>query len=283
MDLNCRHDSGRLDNCYAAITRLSHERRVLGLMCMAWIEIDKVSVEFPIITGRTVSLKRSLLAIVRASRDADQARTITALHGLSFSIKNGDRVGIVGLNGSGKSTLLRLLAGIYEPTLGEVRISGRVNALVDLALGLDPEATGYENIALRGYALGMSVRSMRDLTPEVAAFTELGDRLNDPIRTYSAGMVLRLAFATSLMCPHDILLLDEIIGVGDAAFLAKARSWLTSVVEHSRVVVLASHALDLIETICNKAIYLRGGQVVAYGAVEETIALYQRDLASPPA
>ena len=120
---------------------------------------------------------------------------------------------------------------------------------------------------------------MRDLTPDVAAFTELGDRLNDPIRTYSAGMMLRLAFATSFMCPHDILLLDEVIGVGDAAFLANARNRLTSIVERTRIVVFASHALDMIEGICNKAIYLRDGRIAAFGPVDETISFYKKQLA----
>jgi ABC-2 type transport system ATP-binding protein/lipopolysaccharide transport system ATP-binding protein len=255
----------------------------LGLTGMAWIELAGVTVDFPIITGRSTSLKHSMLSLARSlgrPRGAgDQPRVVTALHELSFAIKGDDRVGLIGLNGSGKSTLLRVLAGIYEPTRGEVRVSGRANALIDLAFGFDLEATGYENIALRGYALGMSFVAMRDLTPDIAAFTELGDRLNDPIRTYSAGMMLRLAFATSLMCPHDILLLDEIIGVGDAAFLAKARSRLTCAVERARIVVFASHALDLIEGICNKAIYLRNGRVAAFGPVGDAIAFYQKDMA----
>lgn len=230
-----------------------------------------------------MSLKRTLLASARnpgrSSGGADRARAATALNDLSFAIKNGDRVGLVGLNGSGKSTLLRVLAGIYEPTRGEVRVKGHANALIDLTLGFDLEATGYENIALRGYALGMSFASMRHLTPDVAAFTELGDRLNEPIRAYSAGMMLRLAFATSLMCPHDILILDEVIGVGDAAFLTKARDHLMSAIERSGIVVLASHALDLIQGVCNKAIYLRDGRVAAFGPVTETVALYQKELA----
>ncbi len=251
---------------------------------MAWLELDRVTVEFPIITGRSMSLKRSVLAMARnlggASGGGDRARGVTALHDLSFILKDGDRVGLIGLNGSGKSTLLRVLAGIYEPTRGEVRVSGHANALIDLAFGFDLEATGFENIALRGYALGMSFAAMSDFAPEAAAFTELGHRLNDPIRTYSAGMMLRLAFATSLMCPHDILLLDEVIGVGDAAFLAKARSRLTSVVERSRIVVFASHALDLIEGICNKVIHLREGGIAAFGPVDETISSYEKELAS---
>ena len=249
---------------------------------MAWIKLDHVTVEFPIIAGRSMSLKSSLLALAvnpfRTSSRHDQARVVTALHDLSLAIDDGDRVGLIGLNGSGKSTLLRVLAGIYEPTQGEVHVSGHANALIDLALGFDLEATGYENITLRGYTLGMSISAMRDLVPDVATFTELGDRLNDPIRTYSAGMMLRLAFATSLMCPHDILLLDEVIGVGDAAFLAKARNRLTSVLEQSRIVVLASHALDLVGGICNKAIYLREGRIAACGPVGETISSYQKEL-----
>ena len=255
----------------------------MGLIYMARIELDCVTVDIPIIAGHSLSLKGSLSTLTQnllTSGGRGEPRTLTALRDLSLIIEDGDRVGLIGLNGSGKSTLLRVLAGIYEPTGGEVRVSGQTNALIDLALGFDLEATGYENIMLRGYMLGMTFSAMTRLVPDVAAFTELGDRLNDPIRTYSAGMMLRLAFATSLMCPHDILLLDEVIGVGDAAFISKAISRLTSVVEQSRIVVLASHALELIQGICNKAIYLRGGRIAAVGAVGETVSCYQRDLAN---
>jgi ABC-type polysaccharide/polyol phosphate transport system ATPase subunit len=250
---------------------------------MAGIDLEGVAVELPIFDGRSMSFKRSAAAFIRnlgrTGWASEPVRVVPALRDLSVTMQDGDRVGLIGLNGSGKTTLLRVLAGAYEPTHGEVHIRGRVTALIDLAVGFDPEATGYENIYSGGYALGMSVAKMRDLAPRVAAFTELGDRLNDAIRTYSAGMMLRLAFATSLMCPHDILLLDEVIGVGDGAFLAKARDWLTTAMAQSQIVVLASHALDLVEGICNKAIYLRDGRIVAFGPVHEITSIYRRELA----
>jgi ABC-type polysaccharide/polyol phosphate transport system ATPase subunit len=158
-------------------------------------------------------------------------------------------------------------------------LCGRVTALFDLALGFDLEATGYDNIYLRGYSMGMNSGTMRGLVPGIAEFTELGDRLNDAVRTYSAGMMLRLAFATSLMSPHEILLLDEVIGAGDAAFLAKARNRMSSVVAQSRILVLASHALDLVEEMCNKAIYLREGRLAEFGSVHDIVSSYRRDLA----
>jgi len=247
------------------------------------IELDGVGVDLPVLDARSLSVKRHALNLLRSlggiAGGIEPPRTVQALRNVSLRIGDGDRIGLIGLNGSGKTTLLRVLAGIYEPTCGVVRVCGRVTTLIDLALGFDLEATGYDNITLGGYALGLGSASVSKLLPEIAAFTELGDRLNDPIRTYSAGMLLRLGFATSLMCPHDILLLDEVIGVGDAAFLAKARTRLISVAGQSPIVVLASHALDLVESLCDKAIYLHAGRVVAFGPVQETLALYRRELA----
>lgn len=231
-----------------------------------------------------MSFKRRAATLIRnlcrMSSESEHYRVVPALRNLSFTIEDGDRVGLIGLNGSGKTTLLRVLAGAYEPTRGEVRVCGRVTSLFDLGLGFDPEASGYDNMYMHGYSLGMSKTATHELAPHIAAFTELGDRLNDAVRTYSAGMMLRLAFATSLMCPCDILLLDEVIGVGDAVFLAKARNRLTSAVTQARIVVLASHALDLVEAICNKAIYLRDGSVTAFGPVHEVITSYRQEVAA---
>jgi ABC-2 type transport system ATP-binding protein/lipopolysaccharide transport system ATP-binding protein len=249
---------------------------------MAWIEVDQATIELPVFDGRLMSLKlRALNAIkhlaISERRDAEQD-FIRALDNISFRAVDGDRIGLVGTNGAGKTTLLRMLAGIYEPTRGLVRSSGRSLAILNPALGIDGEATGVENIYLRGYALGMTRNEIREVEAEIGHFTELGGRLHHPVRTYSAGMTLRLAFSISLMAPHDIMLIDEVIGVGDAGFIDKARARLTSAVARSRIVVVASHALDMLEGLCNKAIYLRQGRIVTFGPVAEVISAFRQDV-----
>jgi ABC-type polysaccharide/polyol phosphate transport system ATPase subunit len=251
---------------------------------MVRIELEHVTIEFPLLDVEFRSFKRSALASFRKLGGWGKPATknnnaVAALFDVSAEFRRGGRIGLIGPNGSGKTTLLRLLCGAYEPTSGEVRICGRVIPLVDLTLGFDLEATGYDNIFMRGYTLGIPRGTMHSLVNDIADFSELGDRLNHAVRTYSAGMVLRLAFSTSIMCPHDILVLDEVIGVGDAAFLAKARCRLMDVMAQSGIVVLASHALDLVESICNKVIYLREGSIAAFGPARETIAAYLADIA----
>lgn len=251
---------------------------------MTWIEVDNVTIDLPLLDSHSVSLKRRIAAMLRNLGGSPVAKPscefVRALEGLSFTLVDGDRVGLIGKNGSGKTTLLRVLAGIYEPVQGQVRLLGRTSALLDLAFGLDMEATGIENIYLRGYALGMNKRTISKMEGEIAEFTELGERLSHPVRTYSTGMILRLAFSISFMAPHEIMLLDEVIGVGDASFISKATAKLTGVIAQSRIVVVASHAIDLIEGICNKALYLREGRIVKFGPVDDVVSTFKRDIAA---
>src|SRR6266702_6265993 len=190
---------------------------------MVSIDVWNASVDFPIFDAKTRSLKKAVLGKVGGKIGTDQkAPIIEALHDITLSLREGDRVGLVGHNGAGKTSLLRMLAGIYEPTSGSLRSSGRITSLLDVTLGMDHEATGYENIMIRGLIMGASKQQMRDLTDSIAEFSGLGDYLTMPVRTYSSGMVLRLAFAIVTSVEADVLLMDEWLSVGDADFVLKA-------------------------------------------------------------
>ncbi|MCW5770623.1 MAG: ABC transporter ATP-binding protein [Rhodospirillaceae bacterium] len=251
---------------------------------MVYVDVSGVSVKLPVFDGRSASLKAHIARLGRrAGRiEVDDARhaSIHALVDVDLHLEEGDRVGLIGRNGSGKTTLLRVLAGIYEPTAGTVRISGSTCALLDLTLGMDMEATGFENMYLRGYALGMSHRSIQAAERDIADFTELGAYLALPVRTYSAGMALRLAFAISVAASHDILLMDEVVGAGDAAFLARARRKLDDRMSRARILVVASHASEFLRSTCSKGVYLRQGRIVKVGPIDEVLADYARE---PPA
>lgn len=244
---------------------------------MASIVVQGVSVTFPLYGAGSRSLKKTLANIGsrgRISADAKQRVIVKALRDVTFRVEHGDRLGLVGPNGAGKSTLLRVLAGIYEPNEGSVRCNGHVVSLFNPALGMEMEATGYENIRLRGLFLGLSQREIDSKREEIADFTELGDYLNMPVRTYSSGMVLRLAFAISTCAVPDILLMDEWIGAGDARFIAKAEKRMQNLVSESKIVVMASHSRDLIERLCNKALYIEGGEIRLQASTHEVLSAY---------
>lgn len=244
---------------------------------MVSVDFRKVSLEFPIYgSAKSRSLKHKLLSIgVGCKLSGDQKTPhIRALTDLTFELKPGDRVGLIGHNGAGKSTLLRVLARIYSPTSGSCKINGRVNALLDLFLGLDPELSGIENIKIRSKIMGVSKEYLNQLVEEVADFTGLGEYLALPIRTYSTGMSMRLAFGLSTAIPSDILLLDEVIGTGDESFQEKAKARLTAFLNEAEIVVISSHDTSAIERLCNKAILLEHGKLVRFGGVEEVLEEY---------
>ena len=246
---------------------------------MASIRLGGVSVSFPIYDASSRSLRTQVLAVSTGGRIGPDSRhrvTVQALDDVTLDIEHGDHLGLVGHNGAGKSTLLRVMAGIYEPTRGRVIIDGKVAPIFDLGIGMDPEASGYENIEFRGLYLGLSRAEIRAKTDEIAVFTELGSFLDMPIRTYSAGMHARLAFAISTCIEPDILLLDEFVGAGDAAFLQKARRRLHEFVAKAGILVLATHSEQMIRDTCNKAILLEHGRVAAAGAVDEVFARYEK-------
>jgi ABC-type polysaccharide/polyol phosphate transport system ATPase subunit len=238
------------------------------------LELDNVTVDFPIYSGGSRSLKKTLVSIGTGGRilQGGGRVSIQALKEVSLKLGHGDRLGLIGHNGAGKTTLLRTMAGVYEPTIGKVRVSGRVATIFDFTLGLDFDATGFENITLQGMLLGLSRRGIARLTDEIAAFTDLGGYLNMPIRTYSAGMLTRLAFAVATSSDPDLLLMDEWIETGDADFFHRAESRLNTLVQRAGILVLASHNMALIRHYCTSAAWLEHGQIRMIGPVEEVLA-----------
>ncbi|MBK1784358.1 galactan export ABC transporter ATP-binding subunit Wzt/RfbE [Prauserella cavernicola] len=243
---------------------------------MISIDVWNASVDFPIFDAKTRSLKKRVLGKVGGKIGTDsKVPIIEALHDINVSINSGDRIGLVGHNGAGKSTLLRLLSGIYEPTRGAARVRGRVAPVFDLGVGMDQEISGYENIMVRGLYLGMTRKQMEKRVDDIAEFTELGDYLAMPLRTYSTGMRVRLALGVVTSIDPEILLLDEGIGAVDAAFLNKARDRLVDLVKRSGLLVFASHQDDLLLELCTSAIWMDEGRMKMQGSLREVLTAYK--------
>jgi len=235
---------------------------------MAHIKLDNVSVEFPIFNSSSRSLTNSLVSAAtggRISADKSGHVNVKALSDINLEIKSGDRLGIVGHNGSGKSTLLRVLAGIYEPTSGSIAREGKIASLIDIGLGINPENTGKENIYLRGQLMGLSNKEIAKKFDDIIEFAELGDFIQLPVRTYSSGMLLRLAFAVSTSITADILIMDEWLSVGDGAFAERAEQRLKNLVDNSEILIIASHSKSLIEKASESMLWLDHGNIRALG------------------
>jgi ABC-type polysaccharide/polyol phosphate transport system ATPase subunit len=233
---------------------------------MAELLLRDVTVEYPIYNVGNMSFRNRLVAIGTGGRlrsDTRRITTVTALDGVNLHLKDGDRVGLTGHNGSGKTTLLRTMAGIFQPTRGAIAISGRVSTVFGLGAGLDPELSGYENIVRMSLLLGVSFAEARASIPEIEEFTELGDFLAVPVRTYSIGMMTRLAFAVATAVHPEILLIDEILSAGDANFQEKARKRMDAFIARASIFVMASHSRDLIREYCQRTIVLSHGVMQA--------------------
>jgi len=220
---------------------------------MASVELSHVDVRFPIYSTNNRSFKNTLIGKavggVIAKNGPHHHVEITALRDINLSLKHGDRIGLIGPNGAGKSTLLRTIAGVYSPSSGSIKVDGKIASLIDISLGMDPEATGFQNIRMRGVMMGLSLNEVKQIEEEIADFTELGDFLNMPVRTYSSGMHMRLGFAVSTAVPADIILMDEWLSVGDANFLEKAENRLLNYIDRSSILVIATHSKDLLQKI----------------------------------
>ena len=245
---------------------------------MASLLLDNITVDFPIY-GAQKSFRSALRAatggLIRRER-ADRHITVRALDHFSLTVKHGDRLGIIGHNGAGKSTLLRVCAGVYEPSEGRVHIEGKVSPLFNASPGLDPDDTGYENIVTCGLFLGMTREEIAQKTRDIEAFSELGDYLSLPVRTYSTGMLTRLGFAIATAISPEILILDEGLGAGDARFAEKAKERVDALIERASILILASHSDDLIKSLCTRAILLQSGRVITEGNVDEVIDSYRQ-------
>ncbi len=244
---------------------------------MSNIELRNASVDFPIFNANGRSLTSRLLQVATGGlldSDPQGHVVVKALDSLSFQIHPGERVGLVGHNGSGKSTLLRTLGRVYIPSQGTANIVGRLSSLIDISLGINPEATGRENIHIRASLLGLSKAEISEKFDEIVEFSELGDFIEMPVRTYSSGMHLRLAFAVSTVVSPEIILMDEWLSVGDEAFRHKAESRLRGLIDKSEILVIASHSKELLKDICSRGIWLEHGKIKMDAPIEQVVEAY---------
>lgn len=245
---------------------------------MSQIVFDNVCVQYPVYARQTTQIRHTVINLAtggRIFRDANRVSYIQALTNVTFALDDGDRLALIGHNGAGKTTLLKTLAGFLPVASGRLEVKGDVTVLFNLANGLDYEKTGYQNIRAMGLLLGMNRRQIERITPEVEDFCELGEFLELPVRMYSDGMKIRLAFAVSTAIHPDILVLDEAIAAGDAHFLKKATDRAHALYDKARILVMASHSPDIVRNLCNKAVLLEKGEIKYCGGVDEALAIYQ--------
>jgi len=249
---------------------------------MSSITLKNVFLDIPVYGMNSRSLKNAMIGLGSAGRIGGASKNenvvVHALSDISFQADNGDRIALIGSNGSGKSTLLRVLAGIYEPNQGYISIQGKTVPLLAIDLGIEEEVSGRENIFLRGMMLDFSRAEIEQFVDSIIEFTELGAYIDLPVRTYSAGMRMRLAFAISITVEPEILLMDEWILAGDAGFLGKAQDRILEMVKKASIVILATHNLGIIRTVCNRAIVLFHGEIQYIGDVETGIETYLKQL-----
>jgi len=245
-------------------------------MTMAHLTAFNISVDFPLYHSDNRSLKKTILgkASSRFAQDHKNRPVVQALQNISFTLRSGDRLGLVGSNGSGKTTLLRALSGIYQPTAGSLSMEGRLVSLLDPGQGMNMDLTGRENVRLRGYFLGLPRAEIDHLEADVEDFSDLAQFLDLPVRNYSSGMVVRLAFAMATAFPPELLLMDEWILAGDAAFMEKAKTRVESMVRHADILILASHSAMTLAEWCSRLIWLESGQIKADGKPMDVLGRY---------
>jgi len=242
---------------------------------MTTICLKNVSLTYPVLGSSSRSLKRDLIDFVTGRKSkSDKIQSVTALKNLSLTLSDGNFLGLVGHNGAGKTTLLKVLSGIYPVTQGDVTLQGAVSALLGNSVGMQPELTGYENIKLSCIVKGCTASEIKTIITDVEEFTELNEFLHLPIKKYSSGMQARLAFAVSTAVHPEILLLDEVMGTGDASFINKAQKRMQNLMEKANIMILASHSTELIKQFCNLALWLDHGEMRALGDVDEVVGAY---------
>jgi ABC-type polysaccharide/polyol phosphate transport system ATPase subunit len=249
---------------------------------MARIKLEQVNLTFRVRKERGIRLKDFILKRMFLPSN-NPIMEVRALQDINLSITQGERIGFIGHNGAGKSTMLKLLAGIYTPTSGQRIVEGRISSLFDIALGFEGEANGWENIAYRSYLQGETPGSMRAKKQAIADFSELGDFLNMPVRYYSAGMMVRLAFSIATAIEPEILLVDEVLSVGDLSFQHKARERMREMMAKAHLMVLVSHDLESLPAICNRAVWMDHGRIAKTGSCHDVIAAYRSSVQVPSA
>jgi lipopolysaccharide transport system ATP-binding protein len=240
------------------------------------ISLRDVGVRFDV-SARHENLRSTVATMLRRGgrKETTEKRVVHALKGVSLEIDHGERVGLIGLNGAGKSTILKVMAGIYPPTSGEAHINGHVSAMFELATGFEMTQTGWDNIRIRGMLLGLSPAEVEAKIHQIAEFSELGEFLDYPVKTYSAGMFIRLAFSVSTAINPEILLLDEVMGAGDVQFANKAKRRMHEFMEQGKILVFSSHSLDMLKSFCERVIWLRKGEIVMDGPAARVLAEYE--------
>lgn len=246
---------------------------------MSTISLKNVHLKYPLLGGYSRSFKTSVLQLLykKSAREVKKIKYIEALNGINLELREGDRLGLIGNNGAGKSTLLKVMSQIYFPSQGKIHIDGSISSLLGIHVGMNPHTTGYENIELRCLLHGYDLKKIKEIVLDIEKFTELGNFLSMPTKTYSSGMNLRLAFGLATAIVPEILLIDEVVGVGDARFLEKAQNRLNKLILESKILVLSSHSNEIIKKFCNKVLWLENGNIRYIGSnVEETLEIYHQ-------
>lgn len=243
---------------------------------MSDIILDNVSIKFRLYHDNAPSLK-NLVANIFKQRGIQDHDQFLALKNISLKINSGDRLGIVGHNGAGKSTLLKALCGIYEPTSGKIIVNGKIAPLLEIGAGFHPEFTGRENIYLNGAILGYTTEQLKKIEQEVIRFAEVEDFADMPVKYYSTGMYMRLAFSLATAIHPDILIIDEVFAGGDVNFIRKAKARMLSMMNKADIIIMVSHEHELIKTLCNRVVYLKRGEMIADGKPDEIIDFYLKN------
>ena len=239
-----------------------------------YIKMKDVNLYYPSSVYNAKTFKQEFFSLLKLKHQKENLKDVHALKNFSLEIKEGERVGVIGFNGAGKSTLLRTLAGIYPIESGTLDISGDVRSMFELTLGFEMESTGRENIMYRGLMLGSSPKEVKEREQEIIDFAELGEFIDYPIRSYSSGMLVRLAFAISTAVKGDILLVDEVLSAGDIIFQKKAKKRMINVMDSAKILVLVLHDMNTIQDVCNRTIFIRQGEIVADGKPSEVVQEY---------
>lgn len=244
----------------------------------AHIYMRDVDMYYPSNIYNAKTLKEEIITKLQLKPSKPLLKDVHALKGFNLTVNEGDRLGVIGHNGSGKSTLLKVIAGIYPVDHGTVDVAGKIHALFDIGLGFDPEATGRDNILYRGLLMGSTPEEIEAKTPEIVEFAGLGDFIDYPIKSYSSGMMVRLAFSVSTSLTGEVLLLDEVLSTGDISFMGKARQRMLSVIDQARVMVFVTHDLASMVEVCNRAIMLDHGCIAAEGKPEDVVKAYRESM-----